>query len=164
MPRFTLNDTKPLSSASFPLAVINLLTLTQPRIMEKVFKGPKCRFHKTCQQDWISSQTICTIPFQKHGWNWGTIHKTKQLQCNCAVARIKTWILLADNENNISSVYLSSSWDRASYLLLLIITIVTTNLPTQTLANFKSFEKVIENSMYYNIKRCIVYQKVMNTP
>jgi len=70
LPGFTLNDTKPLSSASFPHKIINLLTVTQPGIVGKVFKGSKRRFHnKTCQQVWISLQTICTVLFQKHAWN-----------------------------------------------------------------------------------------------
>lgn len=67
LPGFTLNDTKPLSSASFPPEIINPLTVTQPGIMEKVFKGPKCRFrNKTCQQVWISLRTVCAVLFQKH--------------------------------------------------------------------------------------------------
>lgn len=93
-----------------------------------------------------------------------TMHKTKRLQWNHAVDGIRTWILPADSENNNSNVFHSSSWDRASYLVLLITRILAVSLPTQTLANLKNFEKVIENSMFYNAKRCLVYQKVMNTP
>lgn len=93
LPGFRLNDTRPLSSASFTPKLINLLTLNQPRIKDKVFREPRSEVHnKTCHQVWVSLLTICAVLFH-------SIHENESLA--------KRQVAKSGNDQNMGLHYIN---------------------------------------------------------